>query len=180
MSEEAPSLDSELAESLLKEADELLARLNSSSFSYSDAGAIGGWFSFLSPPVHHAWWAHMHRFLSVCPSRGWYKGSAARAMADPSRPRCSRFWSRISLCQGKFHMHVPLWRANFTQSFMWSVSSRERAGVPHISHLADPCINFWISPWPSVTKWLDRNSLGNNSIISWKVMHLRSWNLVRG
>ncbi len=23
---------------------------------------------FLSPPVHTAWWAHMHRFLSVCPS----------------------------------------------------------------------------------------------------------------
>ena len=24
--------------------------------------------SFFSPPVHIAWWAHMRRFLSVCPS----------------------------------------------------------------------------------------------------------------
>ena len=24
--------------------------------------------TFLSPPVHIAWWAHMHRFLSVRPS----------------------------------------------------------------------------------------------------------------
>ncbi len=24
---------------------------------------------------------------------------------------------------------------------------RERADVPHISDLADPSINFWISPW---------------------------------
>ncbi len=23
---------------------------------------------FFSPPVHFAWWAHMRRFLSVCPS----------------------------------------------------------------------------------------------------------------
>ncbi len=32
------------------------------------------WFAFLSPPVPVAWWAHMHRFLSVCLSVCVYSG----------------------------------------------------------------------------------------------------------
>ncbi len=40
---------------------------------------------FLSPPVHIARWAHMHRFLSVCPSvRHWTKIHNSESIIDRS------------------------------------------------------------------------------------------------
>ncbi len=60
--------------------------------------------------------------------RGWYNGSAARAMADPSGPRCPRFWSRILLWARQSALHFRLGRPIYKfldQPLVWVIERLE-------------------------------------------------------
>ncbi len=67
-----------------------------SVFIYLSCLEIWGWsirqrqVAFLRPPVHTARWAHMHHFLSVCPS------ASKNAFFDPLTLISSNIWSRYT------------------------------------------------------------------------------------